>query len=144
MSSRNADLFLFDVYIAIVKIQHYVSDFADAESLKNDCKTWDATIREFEIIGESTKNLIKLGILDETHRDIVDFRNVLIHAYFAIDEHEVWGIIQTFLEGFKQEISTIIHHYEPLQKKQLIHLLILENQHIGFLVQSLQELQNGK
>ena len=48
---------------------------------------WDATLRRLEIIGEATKYLITMDILNNReYRKIVDFRNVISHAYFGVDE----------------------------------------------------------
>lgn len=68
---------------------------------------WDATIREFEIIGEAANNLIKADIFGEEKRVIVDFRNILIHKYFGIDEEEVWQIIQNISELEKEILELI-------------------------------------
>jgi len=99
MSKRDIELFLLDILVAILKIKHYTKDFRDARSLKYDFKSWDAVIREFEIIGEATNNLIKYDYFSNDKREIVDFRNILIHEYFGIDETEVWGIIGAETSG---------------------------------------------
>ena len=93
MSKRLPEIFLFDVFIAGLKIKNVSKNFKNANELKENFVYWDSVIREFEIIGEATKNLINLGVLSDNYKDIVDFRNVLIHEYFGIDEEEIWGII---------------------------------------------------
>jgi len=42
-------------------------------------------MREMKIIGDATNNLIKENFLDRKYRVIVDFRNLITHAYFGID-----------------------------------------------------------
>ena len=56
---RNVELFIFDIYVAILKIEYIVQDFSDAEKLLHDFRSWDSVIREFEIIGEACKYLLK-------------------------------------------------------------------------------------
>jgi uncharacterized protein with HEPN domain len=53
----------------------------------------DAVIRQFEIIGEATKNLsddfrIKNGSVP--WKDLAGFRDKLIHQYFGVDLSLVW------------------------------------------------------
>jgi len=70
---------------------------------------WDATIRELEIIGEAINSLIKMGVLEnKEYRKIVDFRNIIIHGYFGIDEFEVWSVIKNKLSKLEQKLKDII------------------------------------
>ena len=41
-------------------------------------------------------------------RDIVDFRNILIHEYFGIDFDIVWNVIQQDLPRLRRTIELII------------------------------------
>lgn len=102
MSKRVYELFLFDVYIAILKIEYVAKKFENAEALKYDFISWDSIIREFEIIGEATNILIKNSLLSKEHQVVVDLRNLLIHHYFGIDEDEIWDVIQNDLVDFKK------------------------------------------
>jgi uncharacterized protein with HEPN domain len=111
MSKRDITLYIVDIFIAINKIQRYTKQFATAEDFKWSELQWDASIRELEIIGEATNMLIKSNILEnEKYRKIVDFRNIIIHGYFGIDEDEVWGVIQDKLVPFLDELKMIIQH----------------------------------
>lgn len=141
MSKRDKELFLFDILIAVLKIKHYASDFDDAESLKHDFKSWDAVVREFEIIGEATNYLIKLKHFSNDKREIVDFRNILIHEYFGIDADEIWGIINNFLDSYQFDIEKEICLLDEKTKSRLIEQLSEENKHIGFVVSALQKLK---
>jgi uncharacterized protein with HEPN domain len=71
MSKRLYELFLFDILIAILKIENVVARFDKPEKFKYDFVAWDSVIREFEIIGEATKILINMKILDEDNRKIL-------------------------------------------------------------------------
>src|ERR1700675_2875740 len=54
--------------------------------------------RKFEILGEALNRLHKsdpaLVTQIPVHREIISFRNVLIHGYDIIDEAVVWKIVQ--------------------------------------------------
>lgn len=45
MSKRVYELFLFDVYIAILKIEKVSNSFEEAENLKHDFMAWDSDRR---------------------------------------------------------------------------------------------------
>lgn len=109
MSKRDVSLYIVDIFIAINKIQRYTKIFTNAEELKWSELEWDATIRELEIIGEAVNTLIKSDILENNkYRKIVDFRNIIIHGYFGIDEDEVWNVVQDKLTPFLYELQNVI------------------------------------
>jgi len=59
MSERRVELFLFDIYVAILKIEKTVEKFENSEELLHDFNAWDSVIREFEIMGEAARHLIE-------------------------------------------------------------------------------------
>jgi len=140
MSKRDFTLYIADIFIAINKIQRYTIDISDAESLKWNEIVWDATIRELEIIGEATRILIESKILEnKKYRKIVDFRNIIAHAYFGLDEEEVFSVIKNNLTLFEEELITLIQqHHISMQETFL--LAIEENKKILPLTQYLQNL----
>ena len=93
MSKRVYELFLFDIFVAICKIEVTVARFETAQDLLHDFISWDSIIREFEIIGEATNICIRENLIDGKYRVIVDFRNKIAHHYFGIDEDAVWSIV---------------------------------------------------
>ncbi len=109
MSKRDSSLYIIDIFIAINKISRYIKKFNSADELLWSELEWDATMRELEIIGEATNNLIKLETLDnKKFRKIVDFRNLIIHGYFGIDENEVWYVVNNKLHSFIKELERIV------------------------------------
>ncbi len=54
---RPVEMFIFDIYIATLKIKETVKNFDNAQSLLHDFRSWDSVIREFEIIGEASKHV---------------------------------------------------------------------------------------
>ncbi len=65
---RDPTLFLLDIFVAIKKIEIYTHPFDNADTFCHSMAEWDATIRQFEIIGEAMNSLIKNGIFDEEKR----------------------------------------------------------------------------
>ncbi len=140
--SRVAELFLFDILVAICKIDNTVRRFDSGNKLKRDYMAWDSAIREFEIIGEAAKNLIDGKLLDNSKREIVNFRNVLIHEYFGIDEEEVFDIAKNKLPALRQTIILKIASIDKELKEELIADFIAENEHLSFVIQELEKLRS--
>jgi len=110
MFKRDESFYLIDIFIARNKISRYIAKFDNAQDLLWSELEWDATIRELEIIGEATNTLIKLELIDNKQfRKIVDFRNLIIHGYFGIDENEVWEVLHNKLDIFIQDLNNIIN-----------------------------------
>ncbi len=138
MSKRVAELFLFDIYVAILKIERVSDEFENGNYLQYNYVSWDSVIREFEIIGEATNNLIKKEILDNESQVVVDFRNLLIHNYFGIDPEEIWDVIQNDLKEFKEIIKKHIGNIDIRIREELRESLIEENKHIDFIIEELK------
>jgi len=144
MSKREVELFIFDIYIAIVKIEYVSNEFTNIQDLLHDFKSWDTVIREFEIIGEASKHLIREDLLGNKFQVVVDFRNLIIHEYFGIAPEEVDDIIKKDLNNFKVEIESLISKIDNELKKELIEAFIEDNKHLDFILKELKRLENGK
>jgi uncharacterized protein with HEPN domain len=141
MSKRVFELFLFDIYIAILKIEFISKKFDNSEALKHDFISWDCVIREFEIIGEATNILIKNNIVKKENQIVVDFRNLLIHHYFGIDSDEIWDVIHNDLKIYKKLIIDKIQMTEENLKSELINDIGNENSHLEFIVEALKQIK---
>jgi len=108
MSNRDIGFYIVDIFIAIDKIYRYTNIFKNADDLLHDELHWDATIRELEIIGEATKNLLNENLLNLKYRRIVDFRNQISHGYFGIDENIVWDIINNKLNLYEKDLRELV------------------------------------
>ena len=106
--SRAIEFYVVDILIATDKIKRYTVTFDNAQSFLHSELEWDAVIRELEIIGEATKNLLKYNFIDTKYQSIVDFRNHIVHGYFGVDENIVWEVINSLLDQFIVELHTVI------------------------------------
>ena len=114
MSKRSNELFLNDIIESIDAIFSYLVD-VDFNEFKNDRKTYQAVIREFEIIGEATKNIyecLKKYYPNYPFRRVIDFRNRISHEYFGINFKTIWDIIFYELPKLKE----IIHNIKKEEK----------------------------
>jgi len=141
MFRRNTEFFLFDIFVPIQKIKKVVQNFKTPEELLYSFTDWDSVIREFEIMGEATKFLIKDELLPQEFQIIVDFRNQISHKYFGIEPEIVWNIAQHDLPRFENLVIEEIHNIEPSLKEELINSFVQDNIYLNFVVHSLKGLQ---
>jgi uncharacterized protein with HEPN domain len=83
----------------------------DLEQLIEDEKTYDAVVRNLEIIGEGAKNVpedIRLRHPGIEWRKIAGPRDVIAHEYFGIDNDILWDIIQNKIRSLQQEVGGIL------------------------------------
>ncbi|MCK9453060.1 MAG: DUF86 domain-containing protein [Bacteroidales bacterium] len=86
-SERGNKMFLLDIQTAMNRIAEYIEGY-DFAHFKKDYKTVDAVIRNFEVIGEASKNLdekIKEMQPDIPWREMYYLRNRVSHEYFGLD-----------------------------------------------------------
>ena len=140
MSKRITEMFLFDIYIAILKIRNSAKNFNNVQDLLYSYTHWDSVIREFEIIGEASKHLIDSKILDKSYREVVDFRNQITHEYFGIDPDIVWLVIHNDLNSLEDTIVKLINDIESNLKQELINSFIKDNSYLDFVVEKLKNL----
>ncbi len=83
--------------------------FADFDS---DIVLRSAVERQFEILGEALGRLARLDPMLAARipdlRQIVAFRNVLIHGYALIDRARVWRAVQDDLPGLRATVDDLL------------------------------------
>lgn len=95
----------------IGKIQTYTSDIRDARALESDGESFDATLMNFIVLGESIAKLsdhFKERYPHIEWRKIYAFRNILAHDYFGVLPDEVWEIIEKKLPALKKQLGEIV------------------------------------
>ena len=110
MSKRGNIELLCDIQGAIKNIFSYTKDIS-RDKFQKDLKTRDAVIRNFEIIGEATKQMtgeFKIKNKNVPWRDMARFRDKLIHHYSGIDTDNVWDIIEKSLPNLAPQIDQLI------------------------------------
>lgn len=103
MKKRDYKLYLKDILDAIAKIEDYIKDLSFEEFSKNSLVV-DAVVRNFEIIGEASKNIseeIKSQYPDIPWKEMAGMRNKIIHEYFGIDLEIVWKTAKNRLPQLK-------------------------------------------
>ena len=104
--------YLNHILEAIERINRY-SNGMDEEEFLQDEKTQDAVIRNFEIIGEASRNIERYHpAFAAEHSDVpwgiaYEMRNALTHGYFMVDMGIVWKTIENDLPGMAEQIENI-------------------------------------
>ena len=94
--SRDAALYVADIEECCEKIRRYTSGM-DRAAFVADEKTYDAVVRNLEVIGEAAKNLssdVRAAIQQIDWKKVSGLRDVLSHAYFGIDNDILWDIVE--------------------------------------------------
>lgn len=110
MSRREWKLFVEDILESIELIEKYVKEM-ELDDFKEDRKTIDAVVRNFEIIGEASKFIpdnIKSKFQNVDWKGIIGLRNRIVHEYFGISLAIVWEIIAEELPILKEQMKNIL------------------------------------
>lgn len=102
--------YLSDILMAIELIEEFIVDDKDFTLYDNDRKTQSAVERQLAIIGEALNQFKKLEpeIKIENDKQIISFRNRLVHAYDSLDNSMIWVIISRHLLPLKIEIQKLM------------------------------------
>jgi uncharacterized protein with HEPN domain len=109
MFKRDWKLFVEDILESVEKIEEYVKDMT-LDDFKQDRKTTDAVVRNFEIIGEASRYIpddIKIKFQNVDWKAIAGLRNRIAHEYFGISLAIVWEIIKGELPILKEQMKEI-------------------------------------
>jgi uncharacterized protein with HEPN domain len=108
--SRENKLFLEDMRASCQKVINYTHGLSRQEFLANTL-IYDATLRNIEIIGEAAKHVpdsIRQQFPHVEWRKLTGMRDVVIHAYFGIDDNITWDVIQNKIPELLKQIDEIL------------------------------------
>ena len=112
---RDVAKYLHDIRAACDLIAEFTQGrtFEDYES---DAMLRSAVERQFEIAGEALRNAVELepSLLDKVShaRDIIAFRNRLIHGYSQVSNELVWGVVERDVATLRVEVGEAITRFE--------------------------------
>jgi uncharacterized protein with HEPN domain len=108
---RDARKYLYDMQKAASLIQQFTAGRTYDEYLA-DVMLRSAVERQFEIIGEALSQLAKLDAALAArisgHRQIIGFRNILIHGYETVNHRLVWGTVEINLPILRRELDELM------------------------------------
>ncbi len=105
-------IYIHHIRDCIIKIDSYTSNISLDDFLKKSL-IHDAVLRNFEIIGEATKNLsseFRAKYPDIEWKRIAGMRDKLIHDYFGVDLWAIWAVVTDIIPEFRKQIQVIIEN----------------------------------
>jgi uncharacterized protein with HEPN domain len=113
---RDVRAFLWDIQAAADAIERFVAGL-DALDYSASDVVRSAVERKFEIIGEALGQIAKrdpdLARRIPDYREIIAFRNLLIHGYTTIEHARVWKITQSSLPGIRATVTALLREGGP-------------------------------
>jgi uncharacterized protein with HEPN domain len=95
------------------RVIEYTSGLDRAE-LEASAMTYDATVRNLELIGEAATRIpqsVRDAAMEIPWRQIIATRNRLIHAYLGIDNDTLWSII-------RDDVPALLRSLRKLREEQ--------------------------
>jgi uncharacterized protein with HEPN domain len=108
--SRDLRLYLTDILISGEKVLRYTEGM-NFENFVADDRTFDAVIRNLQIIGEAVKNIpddVRELNPEMEWRKIAGLRDILAHAYFQIEDEIIWDVVQNKVPSLLGIVSQLL------------------------------------
>ena len=107
--TERAKKYLYDILYSIELINEFLGGL-DFLGYEKDLKTKSAVERQLGIIGEAVNKFSKenMGYELKNAKEIINFRNRIIHAYDSIDDTIIWAIKTNHLPELKTEIESLM------------------------------------
>lgn len=107
---RREELYLTDIVEAIDAIERFLTGIEKDTFLRDDL-IQSAVLQKLAIIGEAAARLSKE--FRELHpeiewEDIIGFRNIAVHAYFAVEWSIVWVAATKETPELKHKVAAIL------------------------------------
>ncbi|MEX0270730.1 DUF86 domain-containing protein [Leptolyngbyaceae cyanobacterium UHCC 1019] len=108
--SRSFQLYLSDILLACAKVLRYTNGMSFEQFVADD-RTFDAVVRNLQIIGEAVKTFLKrfaIALLKLNGGKIAGLRDILAHTYFQVENEIIWDVIQTKLQSLQKKIQDLL------------------------------------
>lgn len=126
MSKRSSKLLLEDILESIHHIQQYTNDIS-FEMFAKKGMLYEATLYNFGIIGEAIAqipSMYKVKHPEIEWMKIKNYRNILIHEYFGVNDLIVWDTIKIDLPDLKDSIQQL----RKLQRRLILFFFFCQQQ----------------
>jgi uncharacterized protein with HEPN domain len=103
-------LLLGDMLNSAAKIERYTRDITFDEFVSDELRV-DGVVLNFVIIGEAATRMpaeVQIRAPNVPWRDLRGMRNIIVHAYFAIDLDVVWNTAKKDIPAFAAAVTALI------------------------------------
>jgi len=107
---RDDTVYLLHILDAIKQVEEYLGNI-DYEGFSHSRLVQDGVIRQFEIIGEATKNLSNATrdrVPQVPWKNMAGMRDKLIHQYFGVDIESLWETAKEDLPFIQKEVAQLL------------------------------------
>lgn len=107
--SREWRFYWQDVIASCRKIERYTLGM-DREAFEADERTYDAVLRNLELVGEAVKQLpdeARALASDVEWRKIAGTRDFIAHAYFGIDGDILWDVVSNKIPELRRALEAV-------------------------------------
>ena len=108
--SREWRFYLADILDACDKVISYSRGMTRQDFLA-DSRTYDAVVRNLEIIGEAARQVpadVREGLSIIPWSRIAGMRNLLAHAYFGIDDSILWDVVRNHVPPLREAVKNYL------------------------------------
>ncbi|MBN2590746.1 MAG: DUF86 domain-containing protein [Sedimentisphaerales bacterium] len=109
--SRDELMYIRDIASSCEKVIRFTKGM-DMLDLIHDDKTYDAVVRNLEIIGEAAKHVsdaLRIQMQEIEWRRIAGMRDMLAHDYFGIDNDILWDVVQHKVPQLSTTINSFLN-----------------------------------
>jgi uncharacterized protein with HEPN domain len=107
---RDPRLFLEDIRESCAKIARYTEGVNFAQFVASPM-AYDAVLRNLTIIGEAVKAMPEEIIRRYPSIDwrrIAGLRDILVHAYFGVDDVTIWDIVENKVPELREAVGRVL------------------------------------
>ena len=108
--SRDQIMYVQDIAQSCEKILRFTAGLSQSD-LVGDERTYDAVVRNLEIIGEAAKHVsenLRGQLPNIEWRKVAGLRDMLAHVYFGIDNDILWDVVQNKLPQLATAINVFL------------------------------------
>jgi uncharacterized protein with HEPN domain len=104
-------MYLQDIAQSCEKILRFTEGFAQSDLIRDE-KTYDAVVRNLEIIGEAAKHIseqLRKQLPDIDWRKAAGLRDMLAHVYFGVDDDILWDVVQNKVPQLAEVVGAYLN-----------------------------------
>jgi uncharacterized protein with HEPN domain len=109
-AKRQYFFYLEDILTSMLRILEYTENMT-LDEFRHNQMVVDAVVRNFEIIGEASKNIpeeIKIRYPEVPWKKMYGLRNLISHQYFGVDYEMIWEIARSNLPNNINDLRKVV------------------------------------